>query len=272
MTCSQMFERVEGIRRATYWAGQGYHFDPNLMTSKEMDRKVEDTKRAEYWKQERGYSFDANSLSAEEMDDKAEELQKAAFWQQKGYYYDPNSQRVFLDKAMRTELSSLASLHGGYEGASYLQPIVPSDSISGGLPESASRSYESTSKGGTYRNTGGGHWVKKKVDRGRFVLLEDRSLWQVNPVDKVDARLWLSTEDIVVTTSENPRYPYRLVNIDASDTVEAKLISMRSTHWISENINSGRFLKLQDDSLWEVSLPDTIDSALWLSLSQVVVT
>jgi uncharacterized protein YraI len=32
----------ESEQRASYWAGQGYHFDPRTMTAYAMDRKVED--------------------------------------------------------------------------------------------------------------------------------------------------------------------------------------------------------------------------------------
>lgn len=271
MSCSQMYQKAQSIRRAAYWAKRGYPFDPNLMTCEEMDEKVEDVRRAEYWKQERGYVFDANSMSVLEMDRKAEELETVAYWGQYGYYYDPNSQKVFLDKAMRTELSSLASLHRGCDQGISAGPAVPKGRE---RPRSTLRTYEATCERGIYPtgSTSGDHWVKKKINRGQFVLLEDHSLWGINPVDRIDSSLWLPMEEIVITSNGNPRYPYRLINADASDTVEAILITKSSTHWISDNIDSGRFLKLQDGSLWEVSSVDTIDSTLWLPLSQIVIT
>jgi hypothetical protein len=271
MTSSQMFERVQDIRQAAYWAQQGYCFDPNLMTSREMDEKVRDFRRAEYWNRAGGYTFDPNTMTAEEMDEKAKEFETAAYWERQGYYYDPNSQQVFLDKTMRTELGSLAGMHASSQGGNYFLTTVSREGISQGIPESAPRPCEASSESGIYPNTGSGHWVKKRIDRGRFVLLEDRSLWRINPVDRIDSSLWLPLEDIAVVDNGNPRYPYRLVNADASDVVEARLIAKGSTHWISDNIESGRFLKLQDDSLWEVNSSNGVNSRSWPSLSAVVV-
>jgi hypothetical protein len=272
MTCSQMFEKVQDIRRAAYWATRGHAFDPNLLTGKEMDQKVRDIERAEYWKAERGYAFDANSMTAQEIDQKAKELDTAAFWERSGCYYDPNSQKVFLDEGMHTELSTLAGLHGSHQGGDPPGQGISRGRDSTGFLKPAPTSQTLSSAGGTYPNLGDGHWVKKKMDRGRFVMLEDRSLWRIGPTDRIDSRLWLSLEEIVVTNSGNPRYPYRLVNTDSSNAVAARFVSRNNTHWISENIDSGQFLKLQDDSLWEVSPLGTLDCALWLPLSGIVVT
>jgi len=82
-----------------------------------------------------------------------------------------------------------------------------------------------TTSGKTYLFTGGGHWVNKIIDSGNFVKLEDNSLWQVNPIDRINCSLWLYTEDITVVESQNPYYPYLLINIDDGEKVEAKLIS-----------------------------------------------
>ncbi len=76
-----------------------------------------------------------------------------------------------------------------------------------------------------YFFTGDGHWVKGRIDSGNSIRLEDDSLWQVNPVDRIMCSLWLCTEKIVVAKSQNPSYPYLLINTDDDEEVEAKLIS-----------------------------------------------
>jgi hypothetical protein len=166
-----MFERVQDIRRAAYWAREGYSFDPNLMTSEEMDQKVRDIERAKYWKDKSGYTFDPNAMSAEEMDEKAEEIKAAAYWEQKGYYYDPNSQRVFLDRTMRTELSTLASIHGRGSGT---LPVSSNRISTGGyieaIPETVGwQVVETTHIDG---------WVKK-VTRGTIFKTESSNLYEV---------------------------------------------------------------------------------------------
>ena len=110
------------------------------------------------------------------------------------------------------------------------------------------------------------------MDDGRFLLLEDRSLWRIEPVGQVYSALWLLPQKIAVTRSENPSYPYRLVNADASNIVEARLIVQESAHWVRENIDSGKYLKLQDHSLWEVHSSSVANARLWHYLSGVVVT
>ncbi|MBO8131939.1 MAG: hypothetical protein H0Z29_10590 [Candidatus Marinimicrobia bacterium] len=79
--------------------------------------------------------------------------------------------------------------------------------------------------GQTYDGVGGSHWVSKKIDGGRFIKLEDGSLWEISPIDRINTRLWLVTEEITVIESGNPLYPYMLINSDSEDTAEAKLIS-----------------------------------------------
>ena len=85
--------------------------------------------------------------------------------------------------------------------------------------------FATVSSGQTYAGVGGGHWVSKKIDGGRFIKLEDGSLWEISSIDRINTMLWLVTEEITVIESGNPLYPYKLINSDSGDTAEAKLIS-----------------------------------------------
>lgn len=44
-----------------------------------------------------------------------------------------------------------------------------------------------------------------------------------------------------------------------------------SGHWIQAVMSDGEIIKLEDGSLWQVDAGDTVDSALWLPISDVVV-
>lgn len=44
-----------------------------------------------------------------------------------------------------------------------------------------------------------------------------------------------------------------------------------SGHWIKTNIDSGTFIQLEDESLWEIDPPGQIDASLWLSTASIVV-
>ncbi len=75
------------------------------------------------------------------------------------------------------------------------------------------------------RVAGGNHWIKSVVERGQTIQLEDGSVWQINPLNKVDAILWLATERITIVDSGNAFYPHKLINTSSKSTAEAKLIS-----------------------------------------------
>lgn len=75
----------------------------------------------------------------------------------------------------------------------------------------------------TYFAVGSGHWVSKNYE-GKYIELEDGSLWEISDLDQIDTQLWLDMDDIVVVESSNPFYPYLLINTDDKTKAEAKLI------------------------------------------------
>jgi hypothetical protein len=76
--------------------------------------------------------------------------------------------------------------------------------------------------------TGGsrGHWIKSKTDGGEIVTLEDGSIWQINPVDRIDTMLWLPITDIVILKADSPigDYSYVLFSKDDREKVLAKYL------------------------------------------------
>jgi hypothetical protein len=81
----------------------------------------------------------------------------------------------------------------------------------------------------SYAGTGSGHWVKENIDNGAFILLEDGSLWQVDPFDEIDASLWLPLSDITVieSSSGSVGYDYLLINTDDKEKAHAKYVEMQ---------------------------------------------
>jgi hypothetical protein len=77
-----------------------------------------------------------------------------------------------------------------------------------------------------YAGKGEGHWVKQNVDRGAFILLEEGSLWEVAPSEKLDASLWLALSSITVVESSGGSlgYDYLLINTDDGEKAHAKYI------------------------------------------------
>ncbi len=82
-------------------------------------------------------------------------------------------------------------------------------------------------RGPEYGAVGDGHWVKEKIGRGEYILLEDGSLWEISRLDRIDTALWLNTESIVVLENTSGLLPYKLINTDSEDVVEAKYLGTR---------------------------------------------
>ncbi len=80
-------------------------------------------------------------------------------------------------------------------------------------------------RGQIYTGATKGHWVSEKIDGGRIIELEDGSLWEISPLDRIDTMLWLVVQNISVIKRDDLLYPYYLLNKSTGDMVEAKLIS-----------------------------------------------
>jgi len=89
-------------------------------------------------------------------------------------------------------------------GAAPVQP--PSPGLSPGQPPPIPRQYVA----------GEHHWVQENVNAGDLMILEDGSVWKVNPYDKINALLWLPASEIVILDggSRCLAGEYLLVNTD----------------------------------------------------------
>lgn len=71
------------------------------------------------------------------------------------------------------------------------------------------------------------HWVSEVFSNGRYVLLEDSSVWEIESIDTIDTGLWLMTEEIVILTTQHKGYLfYDLINTDSKDKVAANYLGV----------------------------------------------
>lgn len=82
---------------------------------------------------------------------------------------------------------------------------------------------ESTSK---IPSSSSGHWIKENIEQGTTIILEDGSIWLIDPMDKTDAMLWLPVTEITVIKSDDGSlgYNYLLINIDDEEQAHAKYL------------------------------------------------
>lgn len=79
---------------------------------------------------------------------------------------------------------------------------------------------------GDYTGSGGGHWIKSKLDNGGTIILEDGSMWEISSVDRIDTSLWLPISNVTILKASSPvgDYRYTLVNIDEGEKALAKFL------------------------------------------------
>jgi len=80
-----------------------------------------------------------------------------------------------------------------------------------------------------YAGVGGGHWLENNIDSGTYMVLEDGTLWEIDPFDKIDAMLWLPVSNITVieSSSGSPGYDYLIINTDDGEKAHAKYIGQQ---------------------------------------------
>lgn len=100
-----------------------------------------------------------------------------------------------------------------------------------------------------YSGSGANHWVAKSIASGRFIALEDDSLWEIAPTDTIHALLWLPTGGVVVTGSPWALFPYTLVNTLQGGAAKAKCLGLIV---VSSRIN-GTFTGWEGDTAFTLS-------------------
>ena len=78
----------------------------------------------------------------------------------------------------------------------------------------------------TYTGSGSGHWIRSTADSGAIVILEDGSMWGINPVDRIDTSLWLPISNITILMASPVvgEYKYALVNTGDKEKALAKYL------------------------------------------------
>lgn len=86
-------------------------------------------------------------------------------------------------------------------------------------PNRSSSSY-------SYLGRSDGHWIKEIIDGGSTLVLEDGSIWQIDPMDRMSTMLWLPINRIRIMDSSKryDGYPYLLINTDRREEVHAKYL------------------------------------------------
>jgi hypothetical protein len=77
-----------------------------------------------------------------------------------------------------------------------------------------------------YIGTGGGHWIQEVMEGGKYIILEDNSLWEISSLDRIYTGIWLPISNIAVIYTGD-YYPYTLVNTDDNESAQARYLGTK---------------------------------------------
>ena len=67
-------------------------------------------------------------------------------------------------------------------------------------------------------------WISDKSGDGRYIELAEGSIWEVDLIDRIDSRLWLRIDDVIVVEKGSILPIYHLVNIAQGEVVGADYV------------------------------------------------
>lgn len=62
------------------------------------------------------------------------------------------------------------------------------------------------------------------IDNGQKLLLSDNSMWEVSPNDIPTSSVWLSPSPVKIVPSNDPDYPFLIVDINSGISVKARKV------------------------------------------------
>ncbi len=66
--------------------------------------------------------------------------------------------------------------------------------------------------------------IQAVMDDGKLISMDNGSIWQVEELDAINSMLWLPLTDVTVIDGDGIEYPYKLVNTEDNEIVNAKRI------------------------------------------------
>ena len=72
------------------------------------------------------------------------------------------------------------------------------------------------------------HWLKEVQKGGRVLILDDESVWEVPPYHAGDTCTWDLVSGISIADSDDPAFPFRLINKGLDESVDARRRGKRS--------------------------------------------
>ncbi|MBF0279643.1 MAG: hypothetical protein HQM13_17725 [SAR324 cluster bacterium] len=136
---------------------------------------------------------------------------------------DPNGMYLANDIGYGTnltELKEIAQKISSQIDKIYLSPMRIPEKVA----STSSEEYRKKNDSVPSFTSLGAHWIMEKLEGGRFIKLEDDSLWEISSYGRSNSQLWLPYEEVFILETDDDEYPYQIMNKINEDTASAKLI------------------------------------------------
>lgn len=118
------------------------------------------------------------------------------------------------------------------------------------------------------------------IDSGSLIELENGSVWEVAPIHKYKAKRWYNQEEVKVTQSKNPKYPFLLTNLSSKQSLMAMMRTPPQDRdkSVSEQpprnaikliLDDGDLILLESLQLFEIAPIDLPKTRYWLRGEEV---
>jgi len=72
--------------------------------------------------------------------------------------------------------------------------------------------------------------ISEVIDNGRYIMLNDNSLWEVQKEDQAVSGGWITPAIVKLGPSDSTEYPFKITNMLTQDSVLARKTTVQSEH------------------------------------------
>lgn len=217
------------------------------------DEAKKNVSRAKYWS-EKGYNFNPDSMTAFMMDQKVKDIERSKYWEKKGYNFNSDTMTAFMmDQKVKDIERSKYWEKKGYN--------FNSDTMTEFMMDQKVKDIERSK-----------YWEKKGYNFNPDTMtafMMDQAI-KSEGQGKISNGLLKEPSKIAPDTLDSQK-EIVYVPVPVSGGGGASYIGIGDETSIQSISDGGRIITLLDNSVWEVSPLDIVDTAIWLPVTDVLI-
>jgi len=230
---------------------------PRFLTASdfmEIEKKKNEI-RAKYWSA-RGYNFNPDSMTAFMMDQKVKDIERAKYWQQKGHNFNPDTMTAFMMDQKVKDIDRARFWQG--KGFDFNPDTMTAFMMDQKVKDIERAKYWQTK----------GHSFNPDT---MTAFMMDQAVKGNEPGGIKTTRARKTAKSNKMNQSPEKEIVYVPVIVPSSGGVGNVYIGVGDETSIQSISDGGRIITLLDNSVWEVNPIDTVDTAIWLPVTDVLI-